>query len=266
VRSILRFLFVVVPTAALSTAVVLGVSSDESRTVTADGDLQSDLRLASTTSLELAPQGEAVPTVSAIEAPPSTTPQRTTRPKRDRSGARAIRSHTPTVTAAPEPEVAEASDESETPTTTDLASGPVEGTAEGPASGGVALPRPTAIPVVFPTGGSDETYDPGPGTVIRGGSLDPDHCQIYGRSGGRVAGPIYRQPRGMGIAERIRTAQAGRERTPSMAERIRTAQSSSETRRSSIAGRIRDSGGRSRSSEGSSRPSMAGRIRAARGR
>jgi hypothetical protein len=265
VRSILRFLFVVVPTAALSTGVVVAVSNDDNRTVTADGDLQRDLSLA-TTSLELVPLSEVLPTVSAIEAPPSTTPQRTTRPKRSRSGSRAVRSPARAVAAVPEAEVAEANEESDSPTTVELADGSVEGTVEAPAPGGVALPRPTAIPVVFPTGSSDDTYDPGPGTVIRGGSIDPDHCQI-GRRGGRVASPpIYRQPRGMGIAERIRTAASGGERTSSIADRIRTAQPSSETRRSSIGSRVRDAGSRSRSSEGSSRGSIATRIRGARGR
>jgi hypothetical protein len=261
VRSILRFVFVVVPTAVLATAVVVGVSSNGRHAAVADGDLQRDLQLASTTSLELTPVGRPLATISAIEAPPSSKPERTTRPTRSRSGSRVIRSHAPTVTAAPEPEVAEVTDESATSEPTELASAEVEPTGEAPAPGGVALPRPTVIPVIFPTGGSDAgTYDPDPGSVIRGGSIDPDHCQIYGRGGRR---PVYRQPRGISIADRIRGGQVGRERPMSLGDRIRAGQASNDSRRGSISDRIREGAGRSRS-EGSNRGSMADRIRARR--
>src|SRR5688572_9580675 len=113
VRSMLRFMFVVVPTAVLATAVVVGVSSKrQGAAATADGDLLQDLKLASTTSLELAPAGQPLATVSALESAPSPTPEPTTRPKRSRSGSRGVRSHAPAVTVAAEPEVAEATDES----------------------------------------------------------------------------------------------------------------------------------------------------------
>lgn len=268
-RTILRFLFVGVPTAVLTTAAVVGVSNSRSRqAVTADGDLQRDLQLASTAGIELAPVGQPLVTVSALEAPRPTTPERSVRPKRSRGGSRVVRSRAPTVTAAPQPEVAESTDDAESSATTDLAA--AEAAVEAAAPGGVALPRPSAIPVAFPAGGdgagSDPgTYDPGPGTVIRGGGIDPDHCQIHGRRGGRVYGPpIYRQPRGISLGERIRGAQASRGETTgdrpsrgSLGERIgRAASSRSGSSSSSARSGSSSSGGRS----------LGGRIRSARGR
>jgi hypothetical protein len=260
VRTILRFVFVVVPTAVLATAAAVGVSSSKSRqAATADGDLQRDLQLASTAGIELVPVGQPLATISAIEAPLSRTPERSVRPKRSRSGSRVVRSRTPTVTAAPEPEVAESSDDAESSVTDDLAAAPAEATVEAPAPGGVALPRPSAIPVVFPTGSGEDagTYDPGPGTVIRGGGIDPDHCQMYGGRrgrGGRVYGPpIYRQPRGITLSERMRRAGSRGEASDrpsrgSLGERISRASNSgsrSSAGSSRNVGRGSSSGGRS---------------------
>ena len=260
-RSILKFVFVAVPTAVLATTVVVGVSrSGQGATATSDGDLQRDLTLASATTLELAPAGQSLATVSSIEAPPPRTPERTIRPKRSRSGSRVVRSRAPVVRAAPEREVAESAEESEE-ATTDLTA-TTEATVEAPATGGVALPRPTAIPVIFPTAGGDEgTYDPGPGSVIRGGVLDGDHCQIHGRGRGRpVYGPpIYRQPRG--ISDRVRINQPAR--TPTIADRVRRSETSGVSRgSSSIRDRIRTSQGGT--SSGTSRGSWGDRIRARR--
>ena len=259
-RSILRFVFVVVPTAVLATAVVVGVSNSKAKqAVAADGDLQRDLQLASTASIELAPAGRPVATISAIETARSATPERSARPKRSRSASRVVRPRTPTVTPAAEPEVAESTDDAESAVTTELAAAPEEANVEALADGGVALPRPTAIPVAYPTGGSDPgTYDPGP-TVIRGGSIDPDHCQIHGRRG-RAGPPIFRQPRGPSLGDRIRGAQASggssvRPRT-SLGERIRQASSSSS----------RSSGSSARSGGSGGGRSLGERIRSARGR
>jgi hypothetical protein len=264
VRSILKFGFVVVPTAVLATAVVFGVSrSGQGTAKTSDGDLQQDLKLASATTLELAPAGHSLATVSAIESPPSATPERTVRPKRSTSGPRVVRSRAPTVKAAPEPAVAEAAEESQASTTTELAAAPEPTPVEAPAAGGVALPRPTAIPVVIPAGGggSGGVYGGdgdgggvygGGGSVIRGGVLDGDHCQIPGRRP-VYGGPIYRQPRRISLGDMIRGSQPAREATPSIGDRVRSSQG-------------RTSSSQGRSSSGSSRGSLGDRIRAARGR
>jgi hypothetical protein len=205
VHSFLRFVFVVVPTAVLATAVVVGVSRPE-RTVAvvADGDLQRDLQLASASSIELAPIGEALATVSAIEAPTWARRHRTLRPKRATSGPRIARSRARAVRAAPEPRPADVAEEPAAETT-ELAGVEPEATAEATAPGGVALPRPTAIPVSFPPPGTSDTYDPG--SVIRGGDVDPDHCQIGRRRPRRspVYGPtIFRGPQGPRAAGRDR--------------------------------------------------------------
>jgi hypothetical protein len=265
VRSILRFAFVVVPTAVLATAVVVGVSRNgHSAAATSDGDLQRDLNLASSTTLELAPVGHALATISSIEAAPAATPERTVRPKRSSSGSRGIRSRAPLVRAAPEPEVAASAEESQTTEVTELAGAATQVTVEAPAEGGgVALPRPSAIPVAYPgsTGSDAGTVDGSGGsgggimggifgTVIRGGGVDGDHCQIHGgRGGGRIyTPPIYRQPRSITLGDRLRGSQA-----------------SGSSRGSSLGDRVRSSQGRS-SSSGSSRGSIADRVRAARGR
>jgi hypothetical protein len=239
VRSILKFLFVVVPTAALASAVVVAVSrTGQGATAVADGDLQRDLQLASSTGIELAPAGQALATVSSIEAPPAAAPKRTWRPKRSNSGPRAVRSRAPVVRAAPEPEPAEGSEELEATETTELADAAAEATAATPDVGGVALPRPTGIPVSFPIGDADGRGDVegghDPGTVIRGGGVyGDDHCQIHGRRGGRrgsVYGPpiIFRQPRSNtrvgGILGRL-----GRQR-----------ESAAQTPRGTILGRVGD--------------------------
>jgi hypothetical protein len=268
VRSILRFAFVVVPTAVLATAVVVGVSRNgQSAAATSDGDLQRDLKLASSTTLELAPVGHSVATISSLEASPTATPEPTVRPKRSSSGSRAIRSRAAVVRAAPEPEVSESIDEESQTTDVASAGASTEATVVAPAEGGVALPRPTASPVSFPgagvgTAGGDVDGSQGTGgggvyggggggvygggTVIRGGGMDGDHCQIHGGIFGRRQ-PVYRQPRGISLGDRIRASQQSRERQPSLGDRVRSSQ------------------GRS-SSQGSSRGSIGDRMRAARGR
>lgn len=259
-RSILRFMFVVVPTAVLATAVVVGVSNSKvKQAVVADGDLQRDLQLASTASIELAPAGQPIATISAIESRVTAAPERSMRPKRTRTTSRVVRPRAPAVAPAPEPEVevAASTDDFESAAAMELAD--AEGLAE--VNGGVALPRPTAIPVAYPPSGGDAgTYDPGPGTVIRGGGIDPDHCQIYGGRRGRISPPIFRQPRGPSLADRIRGARAsgGSSERPSgsIGDRIRRVSNSGS----------RNSGSSPRSSSGSSGRSIGERIRSARGR
>jgi len=269
VRSILKFVFVVVPTAALATGVVVAVSrnGDQAASV-ADGDLQRDLKLASATSIELAPAGQPLATISAIEAPPSAAPAPAAKIKRSTRGARALRSPRPTVKAAPEPELAESAEEATTTEVLESAGASTETAAAAPSEGGVALPRPTAIPVSFPGGvgggmGGGDTGGGvyggsgggvyGPGTVIRGGGVDGDHCQIHGGIFGR--GPTsYPRTRGMGMAARVRVARGGG--------------SASDSRRGSISDRVSRAQGRSSGGASVSRGggSLGGRVKAAQGR
>jgi len=252
VRSILRFVFVVVPTAVLAGAVVVGISGKDRQVTALDGDLQRDLKLASTESIELAPAGQPLATVSAIEASPRTELKRTVRPKRSGSVPRAVRARTPRAATASEIEVPESVDASETGAL-ELSEAPQEAEATLSADGGVALPRPTPVPVAYP----------GPVTVIRGGSIDPDHCQIHGGRGRPVyRPPVYAQPRGITLGDRIRAAQAGGSRTPSLGDRIRG--SSSSGSRSSIGARVRETSSRPRSESGGR--TLGERVRAARGR
>ncbi len=254
-RSILRFAFVVVPTAVLAAAVVVGVSlRGHGATAMADGDLQRDLTLASA-AIELAPAGQALATVSSLESAPAPLAKATPRPKRSRSGARAVRSRAPVVRAAPESEVAESLDDSEVAESTAPAT--AEEAAEAPAEGGgVALPRPTAIPVSYPAPEAGAVEDDSRrgggsilggifGTVLRGGGVDGDHCQIHGGRG------TYSRPRSRGV---------------SMSDRVRgaTRQSSGEARTSSSGNRVREATRtRSEGTTSSRSGSMSGRVRAA---
>jgi hypothetical protein len=269
VRSILRFVFVVVPTAALATGVVVAASRQGGgAAAVADGDLQRDLKLASSTSIELAPMGQALATVSSIEAPPAASPAPATKLKRSTRGTRALRSARPAVKAAPELEPAESSEDAETTELAESAGAPTEATEVAPAEGGVALPRPTAIPVSFPgpggggmgsgdIGGSSGTGPDGgwggAGTVIRGGGGGGDPCRIHG---GILIGrrpSVYGRPR-VSLGERVRDA-------------VRSGGSISESRPRTMGERVSTATGRSsaRSSARSS-GSMGARVRGALGR
>ena len=235
-RSILRFVLVVVPTAVLATAVVVGVSrGGKSAGAVTDGDLQRDLKLASAT-IELAPAGSPLATISSLEAPPLAAPERTLRPRRSTNGTRVTRSRTPAVEASVETDPADAPEESPVTETAELASAEADPSSEAPATGGVALPRPTAIPVSFPPTAEPDVYDPGPGTVIRGGGIGVgDPCRIHGP-------PIYRRPRGgsstASVWERIRASRPAEEERPTIRDRVRTARGAGESR-PSIRDRVR---------------------------
>jgi hypothetical protein len=246
----------------LAGAVVVAAShkGGAHRTAAADGDLQRDLQLASTSSLELAPTTSAL-TVSPVEETPPAAPERTLRPKRSSTGSRAVHSRKPTVKAAPEPEVAAAEEPGATEATTVASS--TEATAEAPAEGGgVALPRPTAVPISVPAGGAagpgterapDSDRGGGGilggifGTVLRGGGVDGDNCQIR-RPGGTYYPPpaVYFPPPG-GIAGGRVIARPPRDNSP--------------------AGRVsRAVGGGFGGGRGASAGSSAGRVAGALGR
>jgi hypothetical protein len=169
-------------------------------------DLQRDLQLATTSvALPAAPARNDF----ALETAPTSAPAPATTLRRS-SGPRAVRSPQRQVAAAPEPTPAESEEQvaqvTETPSATEAAA--------EPSSEGVALPRPTAIPIDLPaSGGSGPqvvVQDDGNGrggmggiggifgVVIRGGGVDGDNCEIHDRR--RTRGrPVYR-PNPGGIA------------------------------------------------------------------
>lgn len=209
--------------------------------VTMSADLQKDLALATSTSLELASR-QRTEVVSALESAPTgrTAPgERVERPTPRRNAPRAV---------APV-RLSTASDEAPAPAV-EIAADPA------PAEEPVAEPMPTSGDVVAEEAGEEETVhvggpvvtsdgvgtgaprDPGgwggEGVVIRGGGIgDDDHCQYHPRRGPVLGGgypPIYgggsvyggRVPRGgyptVGMG-RTRSGSTARPRGPSPSSR-----------------------------------------------
>jgi hypothetical protein len=94
---------------------------------------------------------------------------------------------------------------------------------------------------------TEPVYDPGPGTVIRGGGVyGDDHCQIGGRRGRPVYGPIFRDPRAsrppVRVADRVRRTEGSGSSRPSVRDRIRGGGGGSRSGAGSVADRIRRRG------------------------
>jgi hypothetical protein len=151
-------------------------------------DLRRDLQLASSSDLDLASQQSAknfpLTEIGQTSAPaPSVAPKRAPGPK-------AVKSKTPSVKAAPTPEVAPESTEPRTEVATQTAA-PI--TTPEPEPSAPAVPRPSPTPI-DPNGGVGTHGQNGGGStagtsdgvgsiigtifgaVIRGGVVDGDHC------------------------------------------------------------------------------------------
>jgi hypothetical protein len=178
--------------------VAFGCAKDAPETATElSADLRKELELASSAGLDLASAQSASnqQVVSAIEANQSAPTKQTAKPRR---AARPKASPQPEEQDAPEPELAvEQTPEPEAPMQVAAVESDV-----------VAAPRPSAPPVVYPTGGSGAGggYGDGDGgwggvPVIRGGSAGVDHCERHGtgrrrRGGGGITDAVI----GTGIA------------------------------------------------------------------
>jgi hypothetical protein len=163
-------------------------------------DFARDLQLASSTTMNLA-GGKVDPALlSSLETKPQGAPEAATTVKKG-AGNRAVRSHTPTVRATPEPDVA-AVDEQMNDVEVEATAPVPEPTPEPVA----VAPRPSPAPVIVQAGNGSGDYGTsgngggifGPGggiggVVIRGGGVDGDHCEIHGtgRRGGMSRGPVY---------------------------------------------------------------------------
>jgi hypothetical protein len=177
---------------------------DERREASLSSELQRDLQLATTT--VALPQAQTTNDFALETAPLSApAPAKTIRRA---PGRKAVRSHEQTVAAAPEQSQAESIEQTAAVTQSPAAA---ETPAEAPpTSVGVALPRPTAIPVNLPADegrgvfiGDDAGRGNGGGmggsigVVIRGGGVGDDHCELHDRR--RRGRPVYRPMPG-GIA------------------------------------------------------------------
>jgi hypothetical protein len=158
-------------------------------------DFKADLQLASSTTMNLASPKVDPALLNSLETSPLGAPQAAKTVKKG-AGNRSVRSHSPTVRATPEMDVAAVDENSDQVDVVTQAPAP-----ESTEPVAVA-PRPTPAPVVVQAGNGSGDYGTsgngggifGPGggiggVVIRGGGVDGDHCQPHGR--GTMRGPVY---------------------------------------------------------------------------
>jgi hypothetical protein len=190
--------------AATIAAVGLGACGrSPTRADAGTSDLQQQLKLAAS-NVSLAPSASANLKIAADEELPASKPEHTPTLKKS-AGPKAVRSHAPTVRATPSTEVAAA--ESDAPQAEAEAPAPAPTTVEQPVPepSVPAVPRPSPVPAQTP-GGSAGQQDGGSavgailggifGAVIRGGTVDGDHCDP--RGGRRGHGGVYYPNTGRG--------------------------------------------------------------------
>ena len=167
-------------------------------------ELERDLKLAQSTSLDLASkQSAAAFPLTEVPIKSSAEPSKTVRKA---PGPKAVRSTTPTVQAAAEPSPAVEAEESQVEMTApEPAPSTMTETAAAPDA--PAVPRPSPVNPApagdgsWGRGGSGSGGGGGSvlggifGVVIRGGGVDGDRCEIHDRRGrNRPAGGIYSPP------------------------------------------------------------------------
>ena len=209
-QSFLRSL-IAVPAVAL----VAACSAPSEREAPLSADLQQDLELAKSKSLELASARGTQIAVSALEAAPAgkvREAERVARPVPRRQAPPAVVQVARRSTQVAEAPIAEpeAPEEASTGEETAFVEAPAGDLAEAPAP--AETPEVISGPQVTPEGiGAGRPRDPGgwgdlgrgsgSGSVVRGGSVgDDDHCQYHPRGGGVIAigrrlPPVY-NPRG----------------------------------------------------------------------
>lgn len=180
---------------ALSVAAGLAACGS-GKTSTAQDDFANDLRLAQSSTLNLAQPKVDASLLNSLETKPQGAPAAATTIKRG-AGNRAVRSHTPTVRATPDVALASTDDQSQSATTVQEA--PAPEISEPAAVAPRATPAPTdgmgtGSGDYGTSGNGGGIFGPGGGmggVVMRGGGADGDHCEIHtgGRRGG--SGPIF---------------------------------------------------------------------------
>lgn len=154
-------------------------------------DLQRDLELASATTVNLAAPRVDSALLNAMETQPQGTPEAAKTLRRG-AGSRAVRSQVPTVRATPVVQVAEVEESQEVQTES------VAPVAEETTEPVAVAPRP-APAGDYGTGGGilggGVLGDGGGrgGSVIRGGGVDGDNCELHRRprNGGIYGRPVY---------------------------------------------------------------------------
>lgn len=225
VRIATRLLTLTAALGVAAAAAVLVRGRGEASSDPLASDLRRDLQLATSSVALPRPAADAN---FALETAPTSAPERAPVVRRASSGPRAVRSPAAHVHASPEPTAAESE---ETTRQVAQAPAPAETPSEPqPSSEGVALPRPTSIPVSYPAegrgngpqvivdegetrggtvgGGIGAVIGPVFGVVIRGGGVGGiDDCEEHDRR--RARRGVYR-PNPGGIAIGTRRPMIGR--------------------------------------------------------
>ena len=186
-----------IPIVALSLAAALAACSKGKSTTAQQDEFANDLRLAQSSTLNLAqPKVDASLLNESLENKPTGALAPVTTIKRGAVN-RAVQSKKPTVRATPEVAVASTDENSDAATSVQEAPAP---DVSEPAA---VAPRPSPAPVVDAgNGGGDYgtsgngggIFGPGGGmggVVIRGGGADGDHCEPHGGMGRRGGGTIF---------------------------------------------------------------------------
>jgi len=184
------------PILSLSLAAAVAACSKGNTSTAQQDDLANDLRLAQSSTLNLAqPKVDASLLNASLENKPTGSPQAATTLKKNAAGTHVVHSRNATLHAAPTTEVAASEDVSKEVETMDQAPAPdvTEPVAVAPRPSPGPNPGAGDNPGDYGTSGNGGgIFGPGGGmggVVMRGGGADGDHCEIHGT--GRRTGPIF---------------------------------------------------------------------------
>lgn len=175
-------------------------------TANSDVDLQRDLKLAATTTMDLATPKVNPANFDKLETAPQTAP-RASKHLEKGAGAKAIASKTPDLKASDMPEVAATAN---VPQVQTVALAPVPNRTNDPVA---TVPQATRVPSTTGASGTGTFggtergggvfggIGPVIGVVIRGGGVDGDHCEPHGRGG--APGVYLPPPGGIGTVTRF---------------------------------------------------------------
>ncbi len=184
---------------------------NQSRIAANDADLQRDLKLASTTTMNLATPQVDPANFDALETAPESAPRQSAHLVKAR-GPKAVASRAPDLRASQIPQVAATQT---VPQVQTMAVAPAPIPNQDPVA---SAPRPGSAPAVpgpgtgtgdfGGTGPGSGVFGPGIGVVIRGGGIGGDNCEPHGPRG-RMPGVYIPIPGGMGGGSRFPAIRPG---------------------------------------------------------
>lgn len=177
---------------ALPLAATIGACGRADRTTTSTVDLQRDLKLASTTAMDVPSTPINPANFNDLETRPLSAPRSSKRLRKD-PGPKAVASRSAELRAAPAPEVSELQHAPQVPAVAVVpvplpASDPVATVLRPSAASGAAGAAGSGD--FGRTGGGFGGMGPFTGVVIRGGGVGDDHCEPHGRGRGGIYLPM----------------------------------------------------------------------------